>query len=161
MTEAFTAGFGMEAPCAGKQRLCPSASGSLQPARNTWRVTPPGRALHGKWPLEKSRLVHRSCAFFSANKLRSGVSSQSPCLFREKGCSQRDSCPPTHRPLYCLVLSHQPVECREFHGVQEIELGKVGRGKTQAGRHTQSRHLTTLGHLEQDRSLMGALGGLL
>lgn len=124
--------LGTEAPCAGKQRLCPPASGSLPPARSTWRVTP-WTCIAWQVAVEKSCFIHLSCAFFSANKAWSGVSSQSPCLFREKGCSQQDFCPPTHLPppLNRLVLSHQPVECREFHGVQEIELGKVGRGKTQ------------------------------
>lgn len=97
----------------------------LQPARNTWRGAPPGRASRGKWPLEKPRLVHRSCAFFSANKAWSGVSSQSPCLFREEGHSQWDFCPPSTALFSVTSLWNvgSPM------GVRKLYLERCGRGE--------------------------------
>lgn len=102
----------------------------LQPARNTWRGAPPGHASRGKWPLEKPRLVHRSYAFFSANKAWSGVSSQSPCLFREEGHSQWDFCPPTHTPPPTALFSVTSLwNVGSPMGFWKLYLERCGRGE--------------------------------
>ena len=64
---------------------------------------------------------------------------------------------PTGLP-HCLGRSHQPVEHQEFHGFQAICTWKglaPGKKKTQGCQTHALWHLTTLGHLEQDKVTMG------
>lgn len=159
MTAAFfKIGIGNETPCAGKQKMCPSASSNQK--KHLEDDTPWTPII---WPVALEEFTLNSQVFhFLVSKQRLVWESQ-PCP-TSSGHLGRVGGPgrPTHLttcahlfPSTALVSITSMWNVEHSMGFRLIALEKLGPGKnTRLAGHMQSEHLTTLRFLELGRDGM-------
>lgn len=141
----FKTGFGNDTTRSGKQKMCPSASGSPQPTRDTpWTPV--------TWPVVLGEVtLHSQVFYFSANKGWSGGLSLVPPLRSIWGGWEvpRDKhigrpVPPPPPPSTALVSVTSLWNVKTSMGFRQITLEKLGPGNnTRLARHTCYGHLTS------------------